>query len=177
MSNSGKKPTDDDEVEQILRATQDDMLLKLNVNSHMARASGSAAIDSDLDRRFQALKKPQKPAKADDATIKVTTKVDTAMKKVPGAAEDDDDLFARFTALKKSLPSQNRNESKSSFANDVSVNHEEEKSEEDEVEKIMKWAIDAARLDPSPPSDDDDSSDGDEDEDDGVDKKKKSKRK
>ncbi|KAL7110956.1 hypothetical protein ACP275_05G058600 [Erythranthe tilingii] len=65
MSNSGKKKAaDDDEVEQLLRAAQDDMLLKLNLNSHMARGSSAAAIDPDLDRRFLALKKTPKPTKS-----------------------------------------------------------------------------------------------------------------
>ncbi|CAN0909007.1 hypothetical protein LINGRAHAP2_LOCUS25588 [Linum grandiflorum] len=38
---------------------------------------------------------------------------------------------------------------------------DDEADEEDEVEKIIRWAKDAARLDPSPPSDSDDSDDGD----------------
>lgn len=146
-------------MEQLLRAAQDDVLLKLSINSHMSRA---AAINPDLDRRFQALKKPQKPTQADNST----TKID-------GAAANDD-LISRFAALKSSLPSHSRTEKKS----DESINQlvTEEEEEDDEVEKVIKWAIDAARLDPSPPSDDDDDS---QDEDDhGVDGgKKKSKTK
>ena len=55
--------------------------------------------------------------------------------------------------------------------------------EEDEVEKVIKWAIDVARLDRSPPSDSDDDaasdaddvSDDEEDDGHGVDEGKKSK--
>ncbi|KAK6146609.1 hypothetical protein DH2020_020478 [Rehmannia glutinosa] len=146
MSNSGKKTTDQDEVEQLLRAAQDDMLLKLNLNSHMARASASAAIDPDLDRRFQALKKPQKPAKVDDSMKKVPKRMDTGDNKVDGAAADDD-LFARFAALKNSIPSHNRNEhNKSDFPSEGSVNQQvTEEESEDEVEKgakdVHSWFI------------------------------------
>ncbi|KAK4423302.1 hypothetical protein Salat_1913000 [Sesamum alatum] len=174
MSNPGKKTTDDDEVEQLLRAAQDDVLLKLNVDSHMARGSASAAIDPDLDRRFQALKKkPQRPTKLDDSTKRPPTKVDTGDSKVDGAPAEDDDLFARFAALKNSLPSYNKNESKSNFPADEQATEEES---EDEVDKVIKWAIDAARLDPSPSSDDDDRSESDDD-DDGVENGKKGKKK
>ncbi|KAL0372831.1 UNVERIFIED_CONTAM: hypothetical protein Scaly_0964700 [Sesamum calycinum] len=184
MSNPGKKATVDDEVEQLLRAAQDDVLLKLNVNSHMARASASAAIDPDLDRRFHALRKPQKPTKLDDSTKRPPTKVDTGDSKVDGTAAEDD-LFARFSALKSSLPSYNINESRSNFPADVSVNEQAtEEESEDEVDKVIKWAIDAARLDPSTPSDDDDDDendrsdeDDDVDDDDGVKNGKKGKRK
>ncbi|GFP94002.1 hypothetical protein PHJA_001544600 [Phtheirospermum japonicum] len=168
MSNPGKRTTDDDEVEQLLRAAQDEMLLKLSLNSHVARASASAAIDPDLDRRFEALRKPQKPAKIDDPAKKLPAKTDAcASSKAPGAVADDD-LFARFAALKSSLHS----EQKSSVRDDV-----EEEESEDEVEKVINWAIDAARLDPSPPSDDDASDDDDSDDDDDVDIGKKGKRK
>ncbi|GFQ02130.1 hypothetical protein PHJA_002356900 [Phtheirospermum japonicum] len=81
------------------------MLLKLSLNSQVARSSASAAIDPDLDRRFEALRKPQNPAKIDDASKKVPTKMDTcASSKAPGAMANDD-LFARFTTLKISLHS------------------------------------------------------------------------
>ncbi|GER48491.1 voltage-dependent L-type calcium channel subunit alpha-1C [Striga asiatica] len=145
MGGSGRKIADDDEVEQLLRAAQDESLLKLNLNSHMARASASAVIDPDLDRRFQALKKQ--------------TKIDNPPREV------DDDLFARFGALKSSLPSHNRSEIKIDFPGGVSANQEmreDEESEEDEVDKVIKWAIDAARLDP-------------DDDDDGADNGKKGK--
>ncbi|PIN08276.1 hypothetical protein CDL12_19150 [Handroanthus impetiginosus] len=167
MSNQGKRATDDDEVEQLLRAAQDDMILKLNLNSHMARASASAAIDPDLDRRFQALRKPQKPTKVENSTERAPTKMDNGDSKVDEATAADD-LFARFTALKNSLPSYTRNENKSNFPGDASIDQlVTEEQSDDEVEKVIKWAIDAARLDPSPPSDDeDDDDDNDNDNDD-----------
>lgn len=173
-------------MEQLLRAAQDDMLLKLSLNSHMARASASAAIDPDLDRRFQALKKPQQPRKVDDSMKREPKKMDSGDNKVDDVAAEDD-LFARFVALKNSLPSHSRKENKSNFPGDESVNQQvTEEENEDEVEKVIKWAIDAARLDPSPPSDDDDDndcSDDDHNDDDdnggdhGVDTGKKGKRK
>lgn len=187
MSNLGKKPSDDDEVEQLLRAAQDDMLLKLNVNSHMARGSASAAIDPDLDRRFLALKKP---TKSDGSVKKVPKEVDSKA----ADASPEDDLFTRFAALKSSIPSHSGKEKSSNIPMDGSAVAEED-NDEDEVEKVIKWAIDAARLDPSPPSDneddddrdhsddtdDDDDSSGDDNDDDddgdGVGRGKKSKRK
>ncbi|XP_057775201.1 uncharacterized protein LOC130994186 [Salvia miltiorrhiza] len=155
MNNLGKIASDDDEVEQLLRAAQDDVLLKLSVDSHTARGSGAAAIDPDLDRRFLALKKPQKLSKHDDS-------VKNPPKEARKAA--DDDLLIRFAALKSSLPSNSSNFTKEEEA--------AEEDEEDEVEKVIRWATDAARLDPSPPSDDDD-----DDDDVGVSRGKKSKRK
>lgn len=174
MSNSGKKASDDDEVEQLLRAAHDDVLLKLSVNSHTARGSSAAAIDPDLDRRFQALKKPQKLTKHDDSMKKTPKEANIGGGglKPPkeadagASAAADDDLFTRFAALKNSIPSNSSN-----FTRD-----EEEEDEEDEVEKVIRWATDAARLDPSPPSDDDDDDDDDED-DHGVSRGKNSKRK
>ncbi|GFP94467.1 hypothetical protein PHJA_001591100 [Phtheirospermum japonicum] len=127
------------------------MLLKLSLNSHVARAS--AAIDPDLDRRFEAIRKPQKPAKINDPLKKVPTKMDTCASIKSPSAVVSDDLFARFAALKSSLHS----EKKSSLRDDV-----EEEESKDEIGKLINWAIDAARLNPSLPSEDDDS-DGDDD--------------
>ncbi|KAL1568738.1 hypothetical protein AAHA92_00313 [Salvia divinorum] len=169
MSNLGKKATDDDDVEQLLREAHDDVLLKFSVNSHTARGSAAAAIDPDLDRRFQALKKPQKLTKKRDDSLKKTPKEADA----PAA---DDDLYSRFAALKTSLPSNSSN-----FTRNEVV--EEQEDDEDEVEKLIRWATDAARLDPSPPSEDDDceddssNDDDDDDEDDGASRGEKGKRK
>ncbi|PHU25104.1 hypothetical protein BC332_03436 [Capsicum chinense] len=137
------KRTESEEVEDLLRAAEDDVFLKLSVNSHMARGSSAQFIDPDLDQRFQALKsKKITPKKSQD-------------NQTPSA----DDLLTRFAALKSSLPSY-------SSASSSAVENEE--NDDDEVEKVIKWAIDAARLDPSPPSgtdDDDDDISTDEDED------------
>ncbi|KAL3850597.1 hypothetical protein ACJIZ3_012479 [Penstemon smallii] len=172
MSNPTRKKTtnDEDEVEQLLRAAQDDMLLKLSLNSHMAHSS-SSAIDPDLDRRFLALKKPKQPS---------TTTSNHKINKIDiGGAAEGDDLFARFTALKSSLPSHSRS-NLDKDESDKQTEEDENNSEEDEVEKVIKWAIDAARLDPSSPSDDDDDLDDDEFHDDdyhGVPNGKKGKKK
>ncbi|KAG6399119.1 hypothetical protein SASPL_140593 [Salvia splendens] len=165
MSNLGKKATDDDDVEQLLRQAHDDVLLKLSVNSHTARGSAAAAIDPDLDRRFQALKKPQKLTNNRDDSLNKTA---TDRSKAASAVAEDDDLYSRFAALKTSLPSNSSNFTR----NDVV---EEQEDDEDEVEKLIRWATDAARLDPSPPSEDDDEDDSDEDE--GASRGKKGKRK
>ncbi|KAL2478514.1 hypothetical protein Fot_47528 [Forsythia ovata] len=167
MSNARKKSTqgrdEDDEVQQLLRAAQDDLLLKLSINSHIARASSSSgsSVDPDLERRFQALK--YKPCNTSTAAVSTTRTIDDDRDPVKvnvtnniGGFEEDD-LFARFSALKNSIPSHNR---KSNIEpSDIVSRQQEEESddEEDEVEKVIKWAIDAARLDPSPPSDDENS--------------------
>ncbi|KAI3820824.1 hypothetical protein L1987_08373 [Smallanthus sonchifolius] len=152
-----KQPDAIDEVEELLKLTQDDLLLKLTVNSHIKsksdfvpKPSHSNAIDPDLDRRFQALR--SKPNPKSEITA------------------DHDDLFARFAALK----APNATSASISTSEDMKiVKHDvEDADEEDEVQKIINWAIDAARLDPSPSSeidddDDDDSYSDDDDSDDG----------
>ncbi|KAK3004878.1 hypothetical protein RJ639_019306 [Escallonia herrerae] len=82
-----------------------------------------------------------------------------------------DDLFARFAAL-KGTPS-------SSSSNDEQVLSGDQNDNVDEVEKLMRWAMDAARLDPSPSSDDedDDTDHTDDDDDEDVGSEKKGKRK
>ncbi|KAM7463257.1 hypothetical protein LguiA_031378 [Lonicera macranthoides] len=183
-----KKKTEkaEDEVEELLRAAEDSMLLKLSVNSHMSRGSSSTIIDPDLDRRFQALRyKPNHSSKSNPnpqlpnpppSISSVPTDLNLNSDYNP---QGGDDLFARFTALKSSIPAH---------SSSPSLNEQQKKFEdgddddEDEVEKLIRWAVDAARLDPSPPSDTD-HSDGEDDTDqsddeDRVDsKKKKGKRK
>ena len=93
------------EVEELLKAAQDDVLLRVSANRHVS----SSSLDPDLDRRFRALK-------------------------VGKNGEDqisDDDLASRFQKLKK-----DRNFD----------DGEESKVPEDEVEKVMQWAMDAVRL-------------------------------
>ncbi|GLT30941.1 hypothetical protein SLA2020_057140 [Shorea laevis] len=200
MSNRGQKstaPRPADEVEQLLQATQDEMLLQLSIDAHMSRVAPDY-LESDLDRRFQALKsKPsaRQPQSRQSSAPKqqqqqqnrrqeaVVDNVDQELRSVLG-----DDLSARFATLKASSSS-----SSSTAINDVRAgtnvanspagdgfeDHQDDK--EDEVEKVIRWAMDAARLDPSPPSDDeddhneeesdDDDDDEDEDEDDHRNKK------
>ncbi|XP_057478344.1 uncharacterized protein LOC130765811 [Actinidia eriantha] len=185
----------DDDVDSLLRAAEDEVLLNLSVNSHIARGvSQSSYIDLDLDRRFQALKstnskaasQPPPPPKAttDDRKAKDEKSVYVSS----NIGEDADDLFARFAALKTSLPS-----SSSSSLNKPNCSDEKsdgrtttgDEVDEDEVQKLIQWAIDAARLDPSPPTDTDDdednvesSNDDDDDSDDySHDLQKKGQRK
>ncbi|OWM77107.1 hypothetical protein CDL15_Pgr013198 [Punica granatum] len=53
----GNPPSGMDKVEQLLQAAHDDVLLKLFLNSHVARST-SHSLDLDLSYRFQALKSP-----------------------------------------------------------------------------------------------------------------------
>ncbi|CAK9166141.1 unnamed protein product [Ilex paraguariensis] len=187
--------TENDEVSELLRAAEDEMLLKLSVDSHMSRGSSSHIIDPDLDRRFLALKSKPKPSKIKPSTNPSAVPLRNPPPELPTGSMresgdheetkvDDDDLLARFSALKGSIPSY--------LSSSVAFNDsqrqskgeekEEENSDTDEVEKVIKWAIDAARLDPSPPSDNSDNDDSDDDDDDDdddwvVDGKKKGQRK
>lgn len=187
---SGKKKggvSKDDEVDELLRAAHDDVLIKLTLNSHIAHLGTSSSIDPDLDSRFQALKARQsksKSSKLDASQVTIVSEKKNP-EKVLHTVDESDDLFARFAALKgSSLPSH------PSSAADVGGRDEVQQpvndDGEDEVEKVIKWAIDAARLDPSPPSDsdkeegdddDDLSDDSDDDDHRKVDSGTKSKRK
>ncbi|KAM5566359.1 hypothetical protein ABKV19_014840 [Rosa sericea] len=147
--NKGKtktKKTEKDEVEELLQAAQDDMLLGLSVDSHISRLS-------DADRRFQALKlkspTPPKVADANSSAPAVTSiQVDEELKAVLG-----DDLSTRFAALKASVPMPSSSSS-SIIAASSALHADDDDDAVDEVEKLIRWAKDAARLDPSPPSDD-----------------------
>ncbi|KAL2461287.1 hypothetical protein Adt_44707 [Abeliophyllum distichum] len=187
MSNARKKSTqgrdEDDEVQQLLQAAQDDLLLKLSLNSHIARSSSGSSVDPDLERRFQALK--YKPGNTSTAAVSTTGTIDDDRDPVKANVTnniggfEEDDLFARYSALKNSIPSHNR---KSNIEpSDIVSRQQEEESddEEDEVEKVIKWAIDAARLDPSPPSDDEicEAEEEEYSNDDRMDGEKKGKRK
>ncbi|KAK7858693.1 uncharacterized protein LOC112027281 [Quercus suber] len=150
------------EVEELLQAAQDELLLKLSLDSHMSRVSPNY-IDSDLDRRFQALKK-SRPSSLSSSVVP-----QSQSHKSTDDNSNNSDLSARFAALKAKGSSSS---SSSSAAVGVGVGpssnilyEEEEDDEDDEVEKLIRWAKDAARLDPSPPSDDDDDQDDDDDED------------
>ncbi|KAM0875391.1 hypothetical protein ACQ4PT_036792 [Festuca glaucescens] len=140
MSGGGRKPTGDEaEVEALLRAAQDAVLLKLQSNSHLVSSSSSAAsnpsaldpapgsLDDDLARRFDALRSrppaPKRPAAAS-----------------PSAAVGMDEMEARFAALKGAAAGSEK-ETK------VRLEDLGDESEEDEVEKVMRWGMDAARLD------------------------------
>ncbi|KAJ0037681.1 hypothetical protein Pint_23254 [Pistacia integerrima] len=191
MNNSNRKKTNDeggigsDEVEQLLQSAQDEMLLKLSVNSHIAHIS-SNYIDSDLDRRFQALKsRPSlhqsssssssswsSSSQSNHRVNDVNVNVDDELKSVVG-----DDLSVRFAALKASPSSSNDNKNLNALSVGPNVSYDDDNDEEDEVEKLIRWAKDAARLDPSPPSDDDKDSDCTDSDDDEPPRRKKDHRK
>lgn len=150
------------EVEELLQAAQDELLLKLSLDSHMSRVSPNY-IDSDLDRRFQALKK----SRPSSSSVVPQSQSQSQEHKSTDNNSNNSDLSARFAALKA------KGSSSSSAAVGVGAGpssnilyEEEEDDEDDEVEKLIRWAKDAARLDPSPPSDDDDDQDDDDDEED-----------
>ncbi|KAK9274750.1 hypothetical protein L1049_022002 [Liquidambar formosana] len=75
-----------------------------------------------------------------------------------------DDLFARFAALKASLPSSVPPNTSDGGDQSVRPNENGDTEDDDEVEKIIQWAKDAARLDPSSATDDDDDDGNDEKE-------------
>ncbi|KAK1553466.1 hypothetical protein Q3G72_035630 [Acer saccharum] len=164
--NNGKKKSDrseEDEVDQLLRAAQDEMLLKLSVGSHIAHLS-SNQLDSNLDRRYQALKsRPSIPPSSTNSSSSSSS----SKPKSPPVVDDDlktvigDDLSARFAALKSSLSvssASNNNDTNPK----ISDHDDDDNDSEDEVDKVIRWAMDAARLDPSPPSDDEDDDDDDD---------------
>ncbi|XP_057983972.1 uncharacterized protein LOC131168506 [Malania oleifera] len=176
---------EEDDVEELLRAAEDEMLLNLARDSHMSRVSPSY-LHPDLDRRFRALKSPSSSSSSRKAAPKppdppqrppeTTVEKSDEMRR---PQEEDDDLLARFVALKASLPSSSPSTAESHPRSGGSggpdrfdrPRSDSDDADEDEVAKVIQWAIDAARLDPSPPSDDDDdhSRDRDSDSDDESD--------
>ncbi|XXG67047.1 hypothetical protein AAC387_Pa06g0481 [Persea americana] len=202
---SASNKNKDSEVEELLRAAEDDMLLNLSINSHTSRSN---PFDADLARRFEALKLPKpssssnitkspKPNKEEEEERQVTTgsisslQVDENLKTILGS-----DLSARFAALRKGSSSSSSSilskdfQGHSGKSNDYDDDGDEDDDDEvdgdgvskKEVDKLIQWAMDAARLDPSISSDDDvgggdDDSDIDEEEEEEDKKKKKKKKK
>lgn len=173
---NSKKPTKtkneaEAQVEELLKAVEDDMLLNLSLNSHISRVSPDY-IDSDLDCRFRALKsrpsnsthpnpKPSPSSSASSVSdlppqLPEQT-LDPELKAVLG-----DDLSARFAKLRASLSQSPSASISGDGAKGLVEDLEDEDDEVDEVGKLIRWAKDAARLDPSPPSDDDVDEDEDE---------------
>ncbi|KAF8117802.1 hypothetical protein N665_0008s0144 [Sinapis alba] len=164
MRRGGKE--EDDEVEQLLQAAQDEMILKLSVNSHASRSKPDY-LDPDLHSRFLALRsKPSQKTKT-----KEQKRRPISPPKSKDVEETPDDLMLRFAALKSTLPSSSSSSVPQSVLRPGEIGDDaDELGEDDEVGKLIQWAIDAARLDPSPPSDDDDADDNrssDNDDDNG----------
>lgn len=155
-----RRGKEEDEVEQLLQAAQDEMILKLSVDSHTSRSS-SDYLDSDLQSRFLALKS-QPSSKKKDQQHRQKRRPKSPPKSKDVVEETPDDLMRRFAALKTSLPSSSS--SSSVLIPDEIGEDSDEIGEDAEVEKLIQWAIDAARLDPSPPSDDDQSQSSDNDD-------------
>ncbi|CAO2205731.1 unnamed protein product [Urochloa humidicola] len=156
MSGGGRKAAgpigEEAEVEALLRAAQDAVLLKLQASSHLisstsvpapspaAPLDGAAAaadpLEDDLARRFDALKSrasaapAAKPAGAGAAAA---------------GASGMDELEARFAAL-KGVTAAGGSE-KDARVRLEDLGGESSEDEESEVDKVMRWAMDAARLD------------------------------
>ncbi|XP_072970938.1 uncharacterized protein [Typha angustifolia] len=137
------------DVDDLLRAAEDDLLLRLQVNSHPISSSSSSSLDPDLDRRLQALR--FQPVKS-SAPSESRKHGDEEVGRILG-----DDLAARFAALKAS-PGSDPVADRGGFCDDGGG-----EGSEKEVEKVLQWAMDVARLDAKSK----DSSDGEvgEDED------------
>ncbi|GLT54311.1 hypothetical protein SLA2020_275190 [Shorea laevis] len=135
MERNRKKAAEkNDEVEELLQAAQDELLLKLSLDSHMSRLTPDY-ISSDLDRRFQALKsRPSAPL-----TLLLILYL------LPKT---------RRNQRRLGIPADPKLLSSADGDDDAD-------DEEDEVEKLIQWAKDAARLEPSPSSDDEDEDDDD----------------
>ncbi|WOK98082.1 hypothetical protein Cni_G06792 [Canna indica] len=189
-------PADDpqSEVEQLLRAAEDDLLLKLRVGS------SSSSFDPDLARRLEALKSPPPPpSSAVPRQAPASRPAETVGSASAASADEElgkvlgDDLSARFAALKASSsgprvadlgtekPDLVRPEARTSHIEveeDGDDDRDDDGVSKKEVDKLMQWAMDAARLDPSKSDDETDggvsgSSEDEEEEGDLELKKKK----
>ncbi|KAJ3692619.1 hypothetical protein LUZ60_011714 [Juncus effusus] len=138
------------EVEELLRAAQDDLLLNLSVNSHSI--SSSSSLEPDLTRRFQALRSNPSasnsiPNSSANPLSDQSISKDDEMNKVLG-----EDLAMRFAKLKGGIGPSKAIEFESTISDNMIDGNGDDK--QDEVEKVMQWAMDAARLDPSHSHDD-----------------------
>ncbi|KAJ8759243.1 hypothetical protein K2173_006763 [Erythroxylum novogranatense] len=163
-----KRTKEEEEVDQLLQAAQDDLVLKLSVDSHMSRVDYFGLPD-DLQRRFQALKSPSAPITNRSSSSSSTAVVAESDANV-NSDQQVDNLLSRFAALK--APSSSSSSPITAVTTAESKIDFQEEEDKDEVEKIIQWAKDAARLDPSPQFDDDDDDDGITDDDDDDDKPK-----
>ncbi|GJN12452.1 hypothetical protein PR202_ga30731 [Eleusine coracana subsp. coracana] len=135
---------EDAEVEALLRAAQDAVMLKLQANSHLVSSASASApiapsldadaaaapdpLEADLARRFDALKsRPPAPAPKPAGA---------------GAGGGMQELEARFAALKGAAGPEKETRVKLE-----DLGGESSEDEEEEVDKLMRWAMDAARLD------------------------------
>ncbi|CAN1254910.1 hypothetical protein LINPERPRIM_LOCUS8811 [Linum perenne] len=123
------------------------MMLKLSLDSHISKTPKDS-LPSDLRRRFDALKSvPASSSSSSSSAVAASSSVPELPQK---------DLMARFDALKGRKDGAATVVFPSPDHSGSGLLIHDEDDEEDEVEKIIRWAKDAARLDPSPPSDSDD---------------------
>ncbi|XP_074584729.1 uncharacterized protein LOC141840588 [Curcuma longa] len=180
LRRGGDDPAEAD-VDQLLRAVEDDLLLKLSVGTYSSRSS---PLDPHLARRFEDLKSPPPPPSS-AVQPRPSDPLRTVTKGGASLASDDgqwgevlgDDLAIRFAALKGSSSSGAgrsdpgiKNSGLATPQRKLPFEEEEEEEEEEEggvskkeVDKLLQWAMDAARLDPSKSDDEDDSSEDEED--------------
>ncbi|KAK9148548.1 hypothetical protein Scep_007305 [Stephania cephalantha] len=156
---SNPRMKEEEEVAELLRAAEDDVLLKLSVDSHSARSSD---LDQGLLRRFEALKLPSNSSK-------ITSVPPPSTQDNSGGGESkktaEVDLSARFSALRNRNSSTEIDQQKSqNFKISGDDDYDDDYNEEDEISKVIQWAIDEARLNPSSSVDDDDDDDDDEEE-------------
>uniref|UniRef100_A0A0E0LR88 Uncharacterized protein n=1 Tax=Oryza punctata TaxID=4537 RepID=A0A0E0LR88_ORYPU len=144
---------DEAEVEALLRAAQDAVMLKLQANSHLVSSLSSVTapnlppsldpaaaadpLDADLARRFDALRSHRPP----DPKPK---QPDAPSAAAAAGAGGMDELEARFAALKGAAPAGPEKETRMRLDD---LGGESDEDEDDEVDKVMRWAMDAARLD------------------------------
>ncbi|CAO2168019.1 unnamed protein product [Urochloa humidicola] len=143
------------EVEALLRAAQDAVLLKLQANSHLISSTSASAsvpapagpldgaaaaadpLEDDLARRFNALKsRAAAPAPKSGGA--------GAAAAAAGGSGGMDELEARFAALKGVAAGVGSEKEARVKLEDLGG---ESSDEESEVDKVMRWAMDAARLD------------------------------
>ncbi|KAL9258926.1 hypothetical protein AKJ16_DCAP02414, partial [Drosera capensis] len=166
----------DEKVEEMLREAEDAVMLKLSINSHMAHVKPSD-LQPDLDSRFQALKSGTKGRQPKIMNTTVLDAEELGEQSSVVKEETEDDLFTRFAALKASIPKPSvattlslSGGTNQADGNLLAQGDIDKHDDEDEIRKIIMWAMDAARLDLSPPSDnDEDEKEGHEGGDDNED--------
>ncbi|XP_058082815.1 uncharacterized protein LOC131230827 [Magnolia sinica] len=155
----GRKDESSKEVEELLSAAEDQMLLNISTGSHITR---NTSLDSDLVRRLEALKTPSSstgitrvpPMKDRERVVVVSAVVDEELQRILG-----EDLSARFSALKGTSSSREFQARPKKLDDDDDNVDVDDDGVSKEVDKLMQWAMDEARLNPSMSSDDDDDDD------------------
>ncbi|XP_020590979.1 uncharacterized protein LOC110031889 isoform X2 [Phalaenopsis equestris] len=167
-------PPEASEVEEMLRAAEDELLTGLRVGSHTI---SSSSLDHDLARRFDALKAPRlrppmaiQPIRTPQPSAPQSKSLETK-DQIYGDPMNDD-LMARFAALKSLASKPEPMVDPISNREDITDDEQSEDLEDGdmvskkEVDKVIMWAMDAARLDPSVNNDEDNDLDEESDHED-----------